>query len=221
MTISKFLPLGLLAKPVLQIPNQLLATSPRIKHMSRTRPIFDGLWHCLCPSFAVTVPLRNAPVKRILSSARPLAPSINPRTKRRSPDRPRTYRTNARQDNTSRNEEYSEPSSDGPYDPFRRQGQSGRVDLNLEGQSTAALYDQLRISASNGHTTEVNQIATCLVGERGEAPNVRLYRSLILVNVNAPSGSADRLRFLLDEMTDSGLAADSGVCHDALKVSRH
>ena len=158
--------------------------------MSSTRLIVDGLWHCLCPSFNKSI-LFHQSIRQFSVPTRRSVHKIS--TKRRTPY-PSTTRANSKQDE--------------------------KDVLDSRGESIPVLYDLLRTCASRGRTTDVDKIVDHLVRERGETPNVRLYSSLILANVNPQHGSPDRASWLVDEMTSSGLAVDSGVCHDVLKVGR-
>lgn len=94
----------------------------------------------------------------------------------------------------------------------------GREELDFQRETLSSLYDLLRTSASRGNTREVQELVTQLVKKRFEKPNLRLYGSLILTNVNPQEGSVFKVRAVLDEMQDEGLVPDSGICHDVLKV---
>lgn len=100
-------------------------------------------------------------------------------------------------------------------------GKYSREDrLQLAQEPTSILYELLRSAASHGNTQEVDVIVTHLVHDRHEAPNLRLYGALMLVNVNVTEGSVSRVNALFQEMEDEGIALDVGICHDILKVRR-
>lgn len=83
--------------------------------------------------------------------------------------------------------------------------------------STSQIYENLRIDASKGHTKNCELMVHYLVKERGERPNLRIYSSLILSNVN-PEGSVAVMMDQIKELRDEGLELDSHACHDVLKV---
>ena len=89
----------------------------------------------------------------------------------------------------------------------------------LESNTTEAIYQRMRFAARRGETVNVQRIAAYLTKERGEQPNLRLYGNLILSHVSAPAGSALWVAAYLKELKGEGLEADSGACHDVLKVS--
>ena len=91
---------------------------------------------------------------------------------------------------------------------------SGREFRHL---STSQIYENLRIDASKGHTKNCEVMVNYLVKERGERPNLRIYSSLILSNVN-PEGSVAVMMDQIKELRDEGLELDSHACHDVLKV---
>lgn len=91
--------------------------------------------------------------------------------------------------------------------------------INAEEESTPTLYELARAAASRGARDEVVAIVEHLVRDRKEAPNLRLYGTLILCNVDPDTGAAWRVASLLDEMQKEGLTLDVGLCHDVLKVS--
>jgi pentatricopeptide repeat protein len=83
--------------------------------------------------------------------------------------------------------------------------------------STSQIYENLRIDASKGHTKNCELMVNYLVKERGERPNLRIYSSLILSNVN-PEGSVAVMMDQIKELRDEGLELDLHACHDVLKV---
>lgn len=83
--------------------------------------------------------------------------------------------------------------------------------------STSQIYENLRIDASKGHTKNCELVVNYLVKERGERPNLRIYSSLILSNVN-PEGSVAVMMDQIKELRDEGLELDLYACHDVLKV---
>jgi len=81
------------------------------------------------------------------------------------------------------------------------------------------LYSILRRYAARGSQEEVELLASNLIRERGESPNLKLYSALVLCNIDPVRGSAGRVKVLFHELEDSGLVPDAILFHDALKVS--
>jgi len=82
-----------------------------------------------------------------------------------------------------------------------------------------ALYELLRKQSGLGKMQEVEGIVEQLVCRYGEAPNVRLYAALILVNHNSEFGSAAEVERILREMRSEKMEPDETCYHNALKVS--
>lgn len=81
-----------------------------------------------------------------------------------------------------------------------------------------ALYEMLRRNAALGRTDEVATIVEELVGERQEAPNLRIYAAMIMSNINSEYGSAADVERILAEMEAEGLTPDGSCYHNALRV---
>ena len=88
----------------------------------------------------------------------------------------------------------------------------------LTEMSTPALLDRLKEAALDGEASQAQEIATCLVKERGEKPSLEMYRALILSNTSHDAGSAWRVAELLDDLHEDGFDPDSAICHAALKA---
>lgn len=103
-------------------------------------------------------------------------------------------------------------------DGYRRVALDQSEEARYESLSTAEIYEALRQHARLGEHSLVHNAIDCLVRRRGERPNLRLYSALILAELHPQSGSSYGLERLLNEMKEDGIAIDSGICHDVLKV---
>lgn len=92
-------------------------------------------------------------------------------------------------------------------------------ELEEDAEAVRALYELLRSKAGLGKTHEVDEIVQQLVAKYGEAPNLRLYSALILVNHNYEFGSAAEVEQIVQEMRDEMMEPDETCYHNVLKVS--
>jgi hypothetical protein len=90
--------------------------------------------------------------------------------------------------------------------------------IDYHNEPTPGLYNHMRGAAIEGKYKLCQYIATILVRDRHEQPNMQLYNFLILSNVGYSEGAAFRVMDLLDEMEKDGLSPDVGTCHAALKA---
>ena len=174
--------------------------------------VYDGLWHCLCPSFGIPVsrkPLncRKAPLGyyRKLSSH-----SVSIRCSSATQHFPsRCYQKRCLQTGFFstrlgtrhvRGVVYRDPPAD--Y-------------TNL---TTPNAYEYLRRASIQGDALRVNALVELLVRDRHEKPNPRLYQALLLANADPYHGSPAEVRRLLREMEDEDIIPDSATYHAVLKV---
>lgn len=213
--------------------NSRNSTSHLQREMPTSTLAIDGLWQCLCPSFSRATLTNATYVSRI--SRRPALQCLSsstPAARRHASDQTHTQAAlelhqpfisdaetefpSAASDN-AKFLSFADVGALGPAQPRNYVGKKRTTPLIR--LSTPFLYELLRKSAGKGETAEVQQIVEHLIGEREEQPNLRLYASLILVNVNPRDGAAWRVANLLEEMKNEGLQMDVGVGHDVLKVS--
>lgn len=216
--------------------------------MPRGTLIFDGLWHCLCPSFGHTA-LR-----------RPLLPLIS--RKRPSTYISATFTTSARRcdrsaanlnDNDGKpdskalsgNESSGSRPAEQSHTNTQRNRQGGKqtrkhipssgvkfkrvklkkrtrlagVPKDIERRTTENLENTLQNVVHEKPSVEsATQILRALIRDRHVRPEVRHYRALMLANIDAERGRPETIRNLLKEMERNGIPADSGTLHAALKV---
>jgi len=79
------------------------------------------------------------------------------------------------------------------------------------------LHDELRALAAKGLSEKTAALVRHLVRARGQPADLRIFRALILCNVN-PEGSAATVLALLREIDAAGLRLDAPACHDVLRV---
>ncbi|KAF1811633.1 hypothetical protein P152DRAFT_376498, partial [Eremomyces bilateralis CBS 781.70] len=83
---------------------------------------------------------------------------------------------------------------------------------------TDQLYEDLLSQASRGYIEDTERLVKYLISERAQQPNLRLYRALVLANINPPHGSAESVISILQELADEGLEPDAALCHSVIKV---
>ena len=83
--------------------------------------------------------------------------------------------------------------------------------------SVPQLYDELRLTAAKGLSAKVHALVRHLVRERQAPADFRIFRALILCNVN-PEGSVAMVLEVLREIEEAGLQLDGPACHDVLRV---
>lgn len=201
--------------------------------MSSTRVPIDGLWRCLCPSIDAII---------FSSSSRPLS-SIRPRTNRlqsitRIPqpwarhlhNSPRPQFEAHHQAVASRSPQFKLACSsihNGTPKFIHTGGMSGGTAFrpptsnsrNRDDIPIARLHDQLRqMLTEEGRYHDIAKLVEYLVTTRGEKPSLIHYDALIRANSEAAYGSADVVRGLLQEIKDSGISTDVGLCHGVLQV---
>lgn len=107
-----------------------------------------------------------------------------------------------------------------PAPPRVKSPRFKRPQPSLDDYSVEALYRRLQsLSVEESKGQQCREIAEHLVTARQEAPNLLMYNALILSNVSAGQGSAQRVYELLDQMGADGLQPDVQTCHAVLKVA--
>jgi len=84
--------------------------------------------------------------------------------------------------------------------------------------STPELYERLRRAGSTGKHEAVMNIVRILIKDRRERPNTAMYASVIHSFVDAETGTAGKVRRVLDEMAEGGVELDARACHCVLEV---
>jgi hypothetical protein len=81
------------------------------------------------------------------------------------------------------------------------------------------LHDRLRsLTTAKNAYSEICQLVTYLIRNRGEQPALVHYDALIRANADAEVGSANVVKHLLLEMKTMSIGADSGLYHGVLQV---
>jgi pentatricopeptide repeat protein len=195
--------------------------------MSTARLALDPLWQCLCPAWSQatsalalrTTIRRTAPARRCLKERRGIA---IPGGQRRG--------LAAQAQVLHQEKEAGSEKGDVEYATFGNTQETGRgkekrakeLDrlalFKLLNEPTPYIYTKLRIFASQGKVGPVRALVEYLVHERGEKPDVSLYTSLILSNINTAEGAAWRVLEYIEEMRQAGLEMNRECCHAVLKV---
>ncbi|OIW32090.1 hypothetical protein CONLIGDRAFT_570992 [Coniochaeta ligniaria NRRL 30616] len=199
--------------------------------MPGARITIDGLWRCLCPS------IDELALSRALR--RP-APSLSPlpgRTSRRRPTictaqwRARPIHTTSRRCNASTAE--AQAPSDHVASIISREDGQGEDkpataqdilqapnpprDL-LNRAPTPAIYEALRVMLTQPkRRPQLRALVKYLVDHRSQTPNAFLYEALIASNWE-PSGSAEEVLEILNEMRILGVGTTSSLYHAALRA---
>ncbi|KAI6822362.1 hypothetical protein KC365_g9801 [Hortaea werneckii] len=205
----------------------------------------DPLWQALCPSWTQAIaprtscahPMRRRPALQCLSKShgpcnqQRCASSVGPSFADDLPtvqDRPSTHDRAAPRHQIGDQEgpvnfRFQAPREDGPIHA-RSKAQQLHHRRQQEQQffyqqaSTPRLYTKLKALAYSGHVEECRKLVEWLVRERREKPNSQLYSALILSNVSEDDGAAWRVMDYLEEMRQTDIQIDPGVCHSVLKV---
>lgn len=89
----------------------------------------------------------------------------------------------------------------------------------FDGVDLSLLHHKLQsLTKTKDSYVQIGELVTYLIRNRGEQPSLVHYDALIRANADADLGSADVVRFLLQEMKDLGIGADSGLYHGVLQV---
>ncbi|KAL1985054.1 hypothetical protein VTN96DRAFT_8289 [Rasamsonia emersonii] len=206
----------------------------------------DGLWYCLCPSFCHSslrqpfpsfVSRRASPTRcRVSNLAPDAAPGIRRYSSAGGSDTAQTERASeelsknhARESVSSAQsptsaEEVQQQQDDQPkiritrY--FARDPALVRVPQSISQKSTEDLENYLNqvTSEKSPKMLTVTAVLRALIAERHIEPKVRHYRALILANTDPRYGSPENVRWLLQEMEENGIAADSSTLHAALQA---
>lgn len=177
----------------------------------------DGLWHCLCPTFAAQpltqyLPLRHSrrfPAQWHVTVQRPAHRNVIGRSCRRSAAEAPLLRKRPGQAHSIRSIHVS--------------GSGTLADKHWNGTFLHDLtnhdaYEALRKASTTGSYEMVQALIGLLVRERQEAPSPQLYLALLLANANPQNGSLEEVFRLLQEMEESGIVLDSAMYHAVLKV---
>lgn len=195
--------------------------------MSGSRPIFDGLWRCLCPSVDPVIAsrlLQSPTLPRSIQSTTRRAHSTCPRAQ------PRSGRAQSRNFSSTAPaaalRQQQQPSKSHPQtssnDAARRLlGAASPKDLDpkaLEAASTPDLFEVLDAlkDRPNGFLSAA-AILKYLVLERGEAPTPQMYEYLVACARDSKS-SADMLAQLFSEMKEGNVTITPRLSHLALQV---
>jgi len=192
-----------------------------------TRPIIhDGLWRCLCPSFASSqstiglvtarprATIRNTPSSRTARQIRtfnsdPFPPAESSSSSYLSSGAFRNSKSSSRSaipPRTSLSKRPSPQSSPNHEAP-------GLVHL-----PTVELYDRLRRLGGAGKHDDVMSIVRILIKDRRERPDIRMYSAVIHSFVNPEEGTAGKVKRVLDEMGEFGVELDAWGCHCVLEA---
>lgn len=210
--------------------------------MSRRALVLDGLWHSLCPSFnqlALSRPSsllrsRKHNFKPCPLPAIRIAPPV-PRRCYSSQDRgfndsnnpgdiqdPSTNSHNDAPTSSPESKSRSEPHVDeaDADDQLRKaRKRSLRLPEGYDNKSEAALEGRLRAATTKDPSiVATTQILRALIRDRRVEPHTRHYQALIFANCDNEMGSPEVVQYLLQEMEENGITADSGTLHAALKV---
>lgn len=163
----------------------------------------DALWRTLCPGFAPNALLGRATSRRAIVAVhnRALPPPVC-RTIRCE----RAYHSST--PTLSPNKASISPASPAPS--FTQSGatlkQRGRRASKKPGHGplvqlpTHILYEHLRDAGAKGDFDKVLDISRILVKDRGEQPNKDMYNAVLHSCVSVTTGSAGKLRKVLEEM---------------------
>ena len=184
--------------------------------------IFDGLWHCLCPSFRPASTIAFT-AQRIQCPTFLRAPPKKIICRRAAPFRARS--TAAEQHNDLRTssgiEDIPQPkfllfnltwSQRPPEDAKSRTAAVLRVGNDEQ------LHEELLRRANAGDLAWTRHLVHLLVHERGEQPDIRHYYALIIANTDPALGSVEDVEGLLQEMEHCEMALDASMYHAVLKV---
>ncbi|KAL2004267.1 hypothetical protein VTN02DRAFT_3992 [Thermoascus thermophilus] len=212
--------------------------------MPRGKLIFDGLWHCLCPSFGHTA-LRR-PRLPLISRKRPsayISATFTAAAQRCDRSAANLNHSGGKPDSKALSGDESSGSSPAEQSHTNTQGnrQGGKhipssgakfkrvkvrkrtrlagVPKDIERRTTENLENTLQNVVHEKPSVEsATQILRALIRDRNIRPEVRHYRALILANIDAERGRPETIRNLLKEMERNGIPADSGTLHAALKA---
>lgn len=205
----------------------------------------DGLWYCLCPLFSPSllrqpfpsfVSRRASPTRCRLSNPAPDAvPGIRRYSNAEGSDTAQTGRASERFSKNHARESVSSGESSTSAEDIQQQGDQPkiritryfardpalvRVPQSISQKSTEELENYLNqvISEKSPKMLTVTAVLRALIAERHIEPKVRHYKALILANTDPRYGSPENIRWLLHEMEENGIAADSSTLHAALQV---
>ena len=180
----------------------------------------DGLWQCLCPSFAaysLAPALILRPVSSLVSSPclKPVPSSVH---------RSRIAQRTLISTNIHPLKKQRPHVSTHKYNRIRQLHDDHQelketlADPLLRKLAKSDVYEELRRASIRGNYLRVQEITEILVTERNEAPNARIYLALILANTSPQHGSLAGVKRLLEEMVEEGIVPDSATYHAVLKV---
>lgn len=191
-----------------------------IVSMLRSTVTFDALWHCLCPAtdrfFA-----RSAQGSLVHSQAS--------RSSRRTPFsrnqiRHRSFHSISQCRQQPRISDEKETVLAG--EDVVRRGLPAESPFPIikkvwnKSGGIEHLYDELGVAASQGNLARVDMLVADLVKSHGQAPSLRLYEALILVNINMKEGSAAKVAAIWKELKSKSLNPTSRTFHKMLKVGQ-
>ncbi|KAK5175876.1 uncharacterized protein LTR77_001016 [Saxophila tyrrhenica] len=199
--------------------------------MNASRLAIDPLWQCICPSW--TTSTSRAAARLVTRPRRPTFQCLQaPRSARRKTDAeiqryqnigastPDRYVPVLNPIATSAPERLTEEHHPRKQKSKTRKAeeQLSETSIDWRNESTLAIYDHMRGIAIDGNVKLCRYLATILVRERREPPNIQLYNMLILSNVGHEDGMGFRVGELIADMEKDGIQPDSGTCHAGLKV---
>ena len=172
---------------------------------------FDGLWHCLRPSFRQSwVAWTKCSSKNSHSTQCPQLdvrklhqavhvsslqnekiPSLNPKRRQRRSIKPHR-----------------------PQQKLQRLTRSHAI----PGISSEEALIELQQAAKQGDYGRVKEYMRVLVQERGQKPDAALYHAMISANTHPGYGSANEVKSLLQEMVEQDITPDAATYHAALKA---
>ena len=183
--------------------------------MPVVKVVHDGLRHCLCPSFRLTVH-RKLLNRRKASIGHFRRPSSN------DPHSALLQCSSAAQQFPSRCYEKRYLQTGFFSARLGTRHVRGVADkdppADYTNLTTQDAYEELRRASIQADALRVHAVVELLVLHRHEKPNPRLYQALLLANADSYHGSPAEVRRLLREMEDENIMPDASTYHAVLKV---
>lgn len=183
----------------------------------------DGLWRCLCPGF-----LSNAVATPYITRGGPRLPHGHASRKDAASHCSRQSRAYNSSNPlfTANDSFFSQPGTSATgFRPFGEKLRPSRLrgtrdNVALAQQPTYILYEHARDEGAKGNWDEVMNICRVLIKDRGEQPNKEMYAALLHSFVDPKTGTAGKLRKVLEEMgfwndTDGALVGQPKIELDA------
>ncbi|CAN9395868.1 unnamed protein product [Alternaria alternata] len=183
----------------------------------------DGLWRCLCPGFP-----SNAVATPYITRGGPRLPHGHASRKDAASHCSRQSRAYNSSNPlfTANDSFFSQPGTSATgFRPFGEKLRPSRLrgtrdNVALAQQPIYILYEHARDEGAKGNWDEVMNICRVLIKDRGEQPNKEMYAALLHSFVDPKTGTAGKLRKVLEEMgfwndTDGALVGQPKIELDA------